>query len=100
MLLVVIERFKHDDPMPVWERCLRFGRMLPEGLVYLASWVDSEGGLCFQVMETPQPDLLKSWMTSWADLIDFEIIPIETTSAFWANQCRAEALDAENWPRL
>jgi hypothetical protein len=84
MLFMVIERFKHGDPRPVGERFKQAGRMLPEGLVYHASWLESAGGRCFQVMEAPHADLLKSWMSRWDDLIDFEVIPVETSGEFWA----------------
>ena len=84
MLFMVIERFKQGDPRPVGDRFKRAGRMLPEGLVYHASWVELAGGRCFQVMEASHPDLLKSWMSCWDDLIDFEIIPVEKSSEFWA----------------
>jgi SAM-dependent methyltransferase len=90
MLFMVIERFKQGDSKPVGERFRRSGRMLPVGLVYHASWMESAGGRCFQVMEASHPDLLKSWMSCWDDLIDFEIIPIETSSDFWAKKSGVE----------
>jgi hypothetical protein len=40
MLFMVIEDFKHRDPEPVRERFARDGRMLPEGVIYHASWID------------------------------------------------------------
>ncbi len=58
--------------------------MLPEGLTYHASWVDSAGARCFQVMETADPKLLETWTGRWADLIDFDIIPVQTSADFWA----------------
>ena len=84
MLFMVIERFKHGDVGLIGERFKRSGRMLPEGVAYLASWVDSAGARCFQVMETPHPELLRTWVSRWDDLIDFEIIPVLTSSDFWA----------------
>lgn len=58
--------------------------MLPEGVSYQASWVDAAGARCFQVMEAPHQELLNTWVSRWDDLIDFEIIPVQTSSDFWA----------------
>ena len=83
MLYMVIERFRNADPKPIGERFRRNGRMLPEGLTYHVSWVDSEGARCFQVMESLSPDLLAAWTGRWNDLIDFEIVPVMTSADFW-----------------
>jgi hypothetical protein len=84
MLFMVIERFNQSDPKPVGERFRNHGRMLPEGVLYHASWVDLSGTRCFQVMEASNPELLETWVRCWDDLIDFEIIPVLTSSDFWA----------------
>lgn len=84
MLFMVIERFKDGDAGPVGERFRRSGRMLPVGLVYHASWVDSAGARCFQVMEAPHPELLNLWITHWNDLVDFEVVPVLTSADFWS----------------
>ena len=84
MLFMVIERFKRGDPGPIGERFKRSGRMLPEGVTYQASWVDSAGARCFQLMEAPRPELLNAWVSRWDDLIDFEIVPVLTSADFWA----------------
>jgi len=59
--------------------------MLPQGVTYHASWVDAAGTRCFQVMETPDAELLKTWIRRWDDLIDFEVVPVLTSADFWAN---------------
>ena len=84
MLFMVIEHFKHGHPRLVGERFKTSGRMLPEGVVYHASWVDSTGTHCFQLMETPHPELLDVWVSRWDDLIDFEVVPVLTSADFWA----------------
>jgi hypothetical protein len=84
MLFMIIERFKHGDPRPVGERFKGNGRMLPEGVAYHASWVDSAGTRCFQVMEAQDAELLSTWASRWDDLVDFEIVPVLTSSEFWA----------------
>ena len=83
MLFMVIERFKHGDATLIGEQFKRSGRMLPEGVAYHASWVDSAGTRCFQVMEASHSDLLNLWVRRWADLVDFEIVPVVTSSDFW-----------------
>ena len=77
MLFMVIEKYRHG-PRPVYERAAQRGRMLPEGLRYIGSWVVDDGRLdrCFQVMETDDPELLDSWRAQWADLVDFEVLPV------------------------
>lgn len=84
MLFMVIERFKKGDFKSVGERFRRQGRMLPEGVAYHASWVDSVGARCFQILETVSPELLKEWMSRWDDLVEFEVVPVVTSMEFWA----------------
>ena len=82
MLYMVIEHFRHG-PDPVGERFRQRGRMLPDGVTYHASWVDSTGARCFQVMEAAHLDLLTAWTRQWDDLADFEIVPVLTSADFW-----------------
>jgi hypothetical protein len=84
MLFMVIENFKKGDAVAVGKRFKESGRMLPEGVSYQASWVDSRGTRCFQIMEARDRKLLKSWISRWDDLIDFEIVPVESSAEFWA----------------
>ncbi len=86
MLFMVIEPFKDGDGKLVGERFKRHGRMLPEGVTYDASWVDSAGGRCFQLMEAPSMDLITTWANRWDDLIDFEIVPVLTSAEFWSSK--------------
>ncbi len=83
---MVIERFKPDSLKQIGERFRRSGRMLPEGVAYHASWVDSAGTRCFQIMDAPQRELLDLWISRWDDLVDFEIVPVETSADFWAER--------------
>jgi len=80
---MVIERFKQGHPRQISERLRRRGRMLPPGVTYHASWVDSKGTCCYQIVEASDPQLLDPWIASWADLIDFEIVPVKTSADFW-----------------
>jgi hypothetical protein len=82
MLFMVIERFK--DIRALSERFKRRGRMLPDGVVYHASWVEPGGTRCFQVMEADSAELIEVWASNWQDLADFEIVPVLTSQQFWA----------------
>jgi hypothetical protein len=75
MRYMVIETFTHGS-LPVYERARDRGRMLPEGLRYVESWVEEGLGRCFQLMETDDPALFDVWTAAWADLADFEIVPV------------------------
>lgn len=86
MLFMVIERFKPASLNLIDERFRCSGRMLPEGVTYHASWVDSAGTRCFQIMDAPQRELLDLWISRWDDLVDFEIVPVETSADFWAER--------------
>ena len=79
-LYMVIEHFKNGDAVPVYRRFRDRGRLAPEGLGYLSSWVDAELHRCYQVMETADRELLNRWMEQWTDLIDFEVHPVVTSA--------------------
>jgi hypothetical protein len=73
-LFMVIEHFK--DAPAVYRRFQERGRLAPEGLMYVSSWVDERLKRCFQLMETHDPGLLDRWIANWTDLIDFEVYPV------------------------
>jgi hypothetical protein len=73
---MVVERFSHG-PQPVYERLAERGRMMPEGLVYVDSWIDEgDRSRCFQLMETDDPGLFDEWTSNWSDLMEYEIVPV------------------------
>jgi hypothetical protein len=76
MLYVIVEHFKNEDAVPVYRRFRDRGRLAPEGLIYLSSWVDENFQRCFQIMETENRDLLDQWIANWSDLVDFEVYPV------------------------
>jgi hypothetical protein len=80
MQFMIVERFRGGDPLPVYRRFRDRGRLAPEGLRYVASWVSQDLSRCFQVMECEDRRLLDEWMTNWRDLVDFEVIPAMTSS--------------------
>jgi hypothetical protein len=75
-LYMVIERFKNGDAVPVYRRFRDRGRLAPDGLRYVSSWVDTNLERCYQLMETDDPDLLEQWVSQWRDLVDFEVHPV------------------------
>lgn len=79
MLFMVIERFKNRNAAPVYERYRQKGRMMPDGLSYIDSWVEPDFARCFQLMECDDPHLLQQWTSHWHDLVDFEIVPVVTS---------------------
>ena len=42
MLFMVVERFRNRDALAVYRRFRDSGRMMPEGLEYVGSWVETE----------------------------------------------------------
>jgi hypothetical protein len=76
MLFMVIERFKNRDAAAVYRRFRQHGRMAPDGLAYLDSWVETSFDRCFQVMECVDPAILQEWAAHWQDLVDFEFVPV------------------------
>jgi Domain of unknown function (DUF3303) len=80
VLYMIIERFKNRDPVPVYRRFRDKGRMAPEGLTYVSSWVTEDMSRCYQVMECDDRRLLEQWMTRWNDVTDFEVIPVVTSA--------------------
>ena len=86
MLFMVIERFKDGDEKRIGERFKRQGRMMPDDVIYHASWLDPVALRCFQVMEAPTRASLDAWIARWDDLMDFEIVAVETSAEFWAKR--------------
>lgn len=80
MLYMVIEHYRAGRAAEIYRRFRERGRMAPEGLRYVASWVDLEYQRCFQVMEADDPALFVQWTANWDDLVDFEIVPVRTSA--------------------
>ena len=86
MLFMVIERFTPENLKRVGERFRKSGRMMPEDVVYHASWLEPDGSRCFQVMEAPSRERLQVWVDRWRDLMEVEILPVLTSADFWARR--------------
>lgn len=80
MLFMIIEHFKDGDARPVYRRFRDEGRLAPDGLQYISSWVTPDLRRCYQVMECEDDGLLEQWMARWRDLVDFECVPVVTSA--------------------
>jgi len=80
MLYMVVEDFRNGDALPVYRRFRDEGRLTPEGLGYVASWVTEDFRRCFQIMECDDVSLLAQWTARWEDLVEFEVIPVITSA--------------------
>jgi hypothetical protein len=80
MTYMIVEKYRGGDPTPVYRRFRERGRLAPEGLRYISSWVTSDLNRCFQVMECDDPHLLDEWMSQWQDLVEFEVTPVMSSA--------------------
>ena len=80
MLYMVIERFKEGAAPEIYRRFRECGRMMPDGLDYVSSWIDLDFKICWQLMRTDDFTLFDRWIVHWRDLFDFEIVPVRTSA--------------------
>ena len=78
MHYIVIERFK--DAPAIYGRLREKGRMMPDGLEDVSSWIDLDFKICWQVMQTDDFALFDKWIENWRDLMDFEIVPVRIST--------------------
>lgn len=78
MLYMVIEKFL--DANEIYRRFDEKGRMMPDGLKYVSSWIDEDLDRCFQLMETDDFSLFAEWTKNWDDIMTCEIIPVMTSA--------------------
>jgi hypothetical protein len=97
MLFMVIERF--HDTAAVYQRLREKGRMLPDGLKYVDSWVEVHGSRCFQLMECDDVQLFEQWVARWSDLVDFEIVAVRGSKEAAACHEPGESGREERSPR-
>ena len=89
MLFMVIESFRNQDAKSVYRRFRDKGRLMPDGLTFVSSWVQADLSRCFQLMECDDITLLQKWVAEWSDLTSFEIVPVvpgKDTAAALADQ--------------
>ncbi len=80
MLYMVIERFKSGAVPAIYRRLQEKGRMMPDGLEYVSSWIDHDFKICYQLMESEDISLFDRWIEEWEDLMQFEIVPVRTSA--------------------
>ena len=78
-LYMVLEHFRNGDAAPVYRRFRERGRLAPEGVNYVSSWVTADLSTCYQVMESADRALLEEWMSRWSDLVEFEVHAVITS---------------------
>jgi hypothetical protein len=78
MLYMVVEHFK--DAPAIYQRLREKGRMMPEGLEYVSSWIDADLKVCWQLMRAEDESLFRTWTANWKDLMDFEVIPVRASA--------------------
>ena len=76
MVFMVVEQFRNQDATSVYRRLREKGRMMPEGLTFVSSWVAADLSRCFQLMECADVTVLQRWVVQWSDLVQFEIVPV------------------------
>jgi hypothetical protein len=76
MIFMVVETFRNQDAKAIYRRLREKGRMMPDGLKFINSWVAADLGRCFQLMEADDITLLQRWIAGWSDLMAFEIVPV------------------------
>lgn len=80
MLYMVIERFKDGAAPEIYRRFHEQGRMMPDGLEYLSSWISQDLKTCWQLMQTDNHEKFEQWSRNWNDLMEFEIVPVRTSA--------------------
>ena len=73
---MVIENFHPGKVGDIYRRLEESGRHMPAGLKYVGSWITDDLARCYQVMECDDQGLLDEWISHWADLMDFEVLPV------------------------
>ena len=76
MKYMIFETFKPGKVKEIYQRLEEKGRMQPEGLTYINSWIDENMEKCYQVMETDSIKKIHQWISNWDDVMEFEIVPV------------------------
>ncbi len=80
MLYMIVERFRNGNALPVYQRFRDRGRLAPDGLKYISSFVSADLRTCYQLMECDRPALIEQWIASWLDLVEFDVVPVVTSA--------------------
>jgi Protein of unknown function (DUF3303) len=81
VLFMIVEHFRDNDMVPVYQRLRQAGRSLPEGLDYVDSWVEANFSRCFQLMRGDDLKLIQAWILGWRGCgVTFEIVPVVSSA--------------------
>jgi len=97
MLYMVIEHFKEGAVPEIYRRFREKGRMMPDGLKYVSSWIDTELKVCYQLMETEDAALFPRWTENWDDLMDFKIVSVRSSAETAAIVARSKSQKGCNY---
>ena len=76
MLYMIVEHFHPGRVKELYQRYAEKGRMIPQGVQYINSWINEEVTVCYQLMEADSAEKLQEWIVNWNDLASFEITPV------------------------
>ena len=62
MQYIIIEKFHEGKIKALYQRFDEKGRMLPEGVIYINSWINEPVTVCYQLMESSSEEKLKQWI--------------------------------------
>ena len=79
MLYMIIEKFHSGKGKLIYQRFKEKGRMMPEGVEYINSWINEPVSICYQVMESDCLEKIQEWISHWSDIADFEVVPVMTS---------------------
>ena len=80
MLYMIIETFHPGKIKQLYKRFDEKGRLMPQGVQYINSWINEDITTCYQVMESDKEKKILEWIQNWNDLADFKVIPVITSS--------------------
>ena len=80
MNYMIVEKFRPGKVKELYKRFDKKGRLMPEGVTYINSWIDEKVEVCFQLMEAESMEKLQEWMDAWSDLCEFEVFPVVSSA--------------------
>lgn len=78
---MIIEKFRPGREKDIYLRFDQKGRMLPDGVQYINSWINENVSVCYQLMETEEEAKLFEWISNWEDLAEFEVVRVISSAA-------------------
>lgn len=94
MQFLIITGFRNQNAAATYRRMREDGRLIPEGMVFKASYCTADLARTFQIFECEDVTLIQRWCARWSDLCDFEVLPVVSG----AEAAAALALDTKVSP--